>query len=61
MRRFRVIGFSLLLLPLLARAQSQFDGTWKLDANSVPPRRRPMSSCCKTGRSEERRVGKECA
>ena len=35
MRRFHVIGFSVLLLPLLASAQSQFDGTWKLDTNSV--------------------------
>ena len=35
MRRFHVIGFSILLLPLLAPAQSQFDGTWKLDTNSV--------------------------
>ena len=35
MRRFHVIGLSILLLPLLAPAQSQFDGTWKLKMNSV--------------------------
>lgn len=33
--RIDVIGFSVLLLPLLAPAQSQFDGTWKLKMNSV--------------------------
>jgi hypothetical protein len=33
--RIDVIGFSVLLLPLLAPAQSQFDGTWKLKMNSA--------------------------
>jgi len=42
MRRFHVIGFSvLLLLPLLAPAQSQFDGTWKIDTNSVQLPKKP--------------------
>jgi hypothetical protein len=41
MRRFHVIGFSILLLPLLAPAQSQFDGTWKLDTNSVKLSKEP--------------------
>lgn len=42
MRRLHVIGFSvLLLLPLLAPAQSQFDGTWKIDMNSVQFPKKP--------------------
>lgn len=42
MRMLHVLGFSvLLLLPLLAPAQSQFDGTWKIDMNSVQLPKRP--------------------
>jgi len=41
MRKFHVIGFSVLLLPLLAPAQSQLDGTWKIDMNSVQLPRKP--------------------
>jgi hypothetical protein len=42
MRRLHIIGFSvLLLLPLLASAQSQFDGTWKIDMNSVQLPKKP--------------------
>ena len=35
MKSVHVIGFSVLLLSLFAQAQSQFDGTWKIDTNSV--------------------------
>lgn len=38
MRKFQVIGFSILLPPLLATAQSQFDGTWKVDVKSAKPK-----------------------
>lgn len=42
MRKVYVIAFSvLLLLPLLAQAQSQFDGTWKIDMNSVQLPKKP--------------------
>ena len=41
MRRLHVIAFSVLLLPLLAQAQSQFDGTWKIDMNSVQLPKKP--------------------
>ena len=41
MKRVHVIGFSVLLLSLLAQAQSQFDGTWKIDMNSVQLPKKP--------------------
>ena len=42
MGRLHFIGFSvLLLLPLPAPAQSQFDGTWKIDMNSVQFPKKP--------------------
>src|SRR5262249_39184434 len=40
--RINVIGFSVLLLPLLAPAQSRFDVTWKIRMNSVEPPRTPV-------------------
>ena len=41
MRSFHVIGFSVLLLPLLASAQSQFDGTWKINMKSMQLPKKP--------------------
>ena len=54
MRRFHVVAFSvLLLLPLLASAQSQFDGTWKVNMNSVQLSKKPKVYLLQNGIYEE--------
>jgi len=52
MRRFHVIGFSVLLLPLLAPAQSQFDGTWKIYTKSLKPPKTPAVYLLQNGMYE---------
>ena len=53
MKKVFMVGFlMLLLLPMLAMAQSAFDGTWKLDMSTIQFPKKPDSYLLQNGMYE---------